>query len=102
MKEYIEKEAFKLALYNDASTGHYGEFMDGSDHAYTHNEVCRFIDRQPAAGVVERKRGEWDAKVMKDIGTYTVYWCSECNCVSYFKHNFCPNCGADMREVEHE
>lgn len=43
------------------------------------------------------RHGRWDAKIMKDIGTYTVYWCSECNCYSYFKYNYCPNCGAKMR-----
>lgn len=43
------------------------------------------------------RHGRWDAKIMKDIGTYTVYWCSECNCCSYFKYNYCPNCGAKMR-----
>ena len=42
------------------------------------------------------KHGRWDAREMKDIGTYTVYWCSECNNFSYFKHNYCPNCGAKM------
>lgn len=52
----------------------------------------------PTADVVEVKHGRWDAKIMHDIGTYTVYWCSVCNCCSYFKHNYCPNCGADMRE----
>lgn len=89
MKEYIEKsEAI--------------EALTGWDTDPTDEEIEFSIRKIPAADVVERKRGEWDARVMKDIGTYTVYWCSECNCFSYFKHNFCPNCGADMREGEHD
>ncbi|MBQ9168896.1 MAG: hypothetical protein IJX67_10900 [Oscillospiraceae bacterium] len=40
--------------------------------------------------------GEWRAKIMKDIGTHTVYWCSKCNCCSYFRYKYCPNCGAKM------
>lgn len=60
----------------------------------------------PSADVVERKRGEWVSR--------NPYWhtaiCSNCNKVTMFEdwdgevldYNFCPNCGADMREREGE
>lgn len=57
------------------------------------------IDSIPAADVVERKTGEWMPYKTK---TGKNWWaCSLCGFVSEHKahHNFCPNCGADMREV---
>ena len=54
------------------------------------------IDSIPAADVAPVVHGEWRAKIMKDIGTHTVYWCSKCNCCSYFRYKYCPNCGAKM------
>ena len=29
---------------------------------------------------------------------FDTYRCSKCGIESYTKHNFCPNCGTDMRE----
>ena len=45
-----------------------------------------------------RKRGEW---VSNHDGSWN---CSECGLrvLIYAKGNFCPNCGADMREREGE
>lgn len=72
------------------------------------------IDAQPTDDVVERKTGKW-IKMLSDVDG--IYWtCSECGetipRVPHFdpqfdlfprlesieKTNFCPNCGADMRE----
>lgn len=41
----------------------------------------------------ERKKGEWD-----DIGGVLRYGCQFCHHAQERKSNFCPNCGADMRE----
>lgn len=45
----------------------------------------------------EPRKGHW-----KDIPKYKdIAWqCSECEHFTTMKHNFCPNCGEDMREVE--
>ena len=45
-----------------------------------------------AQTVEARPQGEWEE------GTQG-YYCSKCDYYdqSYFEHNFCPNCGADMR-----
>lgn len=49
----------------------------------------------------ERKKGKWK-RIRKDFTHYD-YECSECYFTSHFnKHNFCPNCGADMRGDENE
>lgn len=52
--------------------------------------------RCPSADVVERKRGEW---IVKQNGFAE---CSVCEQYYFSDYNFCPNCGADMREREGE
>jgi hypothetical protein len=42
----------------------------------------------------DRQHGEWEYKPMKGA------FCSVCGWHSIWKFNFCPNCGADMREGE--
>lgn len=49
---------------------------------------------------VEPKHGRW----IRDAENFGKYYCSKCG-FSYIpidvpKNNYCPNCGADMREVE--
>lgn len=90
MAEYIEREAL-MATVNE------WEFSVEDFDCFVQD-----LEKIPAADVAPVVHGEWDAKIMKDIGTYTVYWCSKCNCVSYFKHNYCPNCGAKMDGGKHE
>ena len=67
------------------------------------NRVIRetLKDAQP-----ERKKGQWiDAVLPNDSGGLQVQVCDQCN--TFFPlaytgggHNFCPNCGADMRGGE--
>ena len=48
----------------------------------------------------ERPHGKWIKHTFNTclgLGEWS-YKCSECNKVYYGKHNFCPNCGADMRD----
>lgn len=67
------------------------------------NELLSWIDDVPSAPS-ERKRGEW--KEITDRTMDCCYRCSECGFIrdAYFLEvtNFCPNCGADMREGEKE
>ena len=44
--------------------------------------------------MTERPHGKW---IIQDI-VHCLQYCSECRTYSEFKWNFCPNCGADMRE----
>lgn len=57
----------------------------------------------------ERKTGKWiDGKRMKNDGTF--YWFRQCDQCGYERNdcdtekdsNFCPDCGADMREGQDE
>ena len=60
--------------------------------------IQKWIDEQPTADVVERKRGEWIDFSMSIKGIPTEA-CGECGEWSYgMGKNFCPNCGADMRK----
>lgn len=57
-----------------------------------------------APTVKKRKTGEWIRKIsVVDCATFVGDECSQCG---YFKSmgqaNFCPNCGADMRERREE
>ena len=42
------------------------------------------------------KQGNWN----KAHSDYWTYVCSECGRVEDTRHNYCPNCGADMRGEE--
>lgn len=61
------------------------------------------IDIEHAPTIEERKTGEWiDAVINHDSGELPIQVCNQCN--TFFPlaytgggHNFCPNCGADMR-----
>lgn len=52
----------------------------------------------------EREKGHWIKHVRHYYlpYKYTVadYTCSECGCWTGDKHNYCPDCGADMRGEE--
>ena len=52
---------------------------------------------------IEPRRGEWKTS---NLPKGEMKYCSECGFGQYIKdertYNFCPNCGADMREREGE
>ena len=57
---------------------------------------CMFmVERMPSVTPQEPRKGHW-----KDIPKYKdIAWqCSECKHLTPMKHNYYPNCGADMRE----
>ena len=59
--------------------------------------------KQMDAAQPERKRGKWEITNLGAVGVFDS--CSECKRVVKHKapfYNYCPNCGADMREDDHE
>ena len=53
-------------------------------------------------GKPERPQGEWIKRTEKN--GYYWYECNRCGCLPYYARSittikFCPNCGAEMREV---
>lgn len=100
------RDALGITGTNDSCKGckyneRYG-FACNTDSAPTFEYVCEMIDDAPA--IEERKKGKWE---LLDECSNAGYYCSQChkkvvkegwsNTVK--KINFCPNCGADMREV---
>lgn len=66
-------------------------------HLNLHNALEAF-NEIPAADVRPVVRGKWE-----DCTEYNgEYRCSVCKEFEGHKRNFCPNCGADMREVINE
>ena len=89
MTEYIKREDIHLALDRHYFTGELS--------------LRETIDSVPCVDVIKRKHGKWD----KD-SDMAFYWkCSECGAYLFWRHedfmvngnpNYCPNCGADMRD----
>lgn len=67
------------------------------------NPLIRHIQALPSVTPI-RPKGHWIDTNNLDVKYKAIYMCSNCrNCYTEMKPinmNFCPNCGADMREVE--
>lgn len=78
--------------------------IDAVKHAWAKGlEPSQYIEALPPAEP-QRMRGKWiDAEIHGDNSILPVQVCDQCN--TFFPlaytgggHNYCPNCGADMRE----
>ena len=88
MAEYIEREAA----------------LEAAKKSYLYFDLKPIINSIPAADVRPVVRGKWKVSLHK---TYYDVSCSVCGINSFFQvdekdsvsyANYCPNCGADMRE----
>lgn len=111
MAEYIEREdAINLFWPVDPEN-------DGSDGCtvvlkcghYNSNEIEAMLSDLPAANVAEVRHGRWIPEICESISKrnrlieYKVYSCSLCGRSNgRIKKKYCPNCGALMKEDEHE
>ena len=91
MKEYIERDALLKEI--ESAVG-MGGLVAGA--------LRRYAMRVPAADVAERKRGRWIWSEENEC-----WVCNNCEMSALNNYrgnsaesNFCPNCGADMREVD--
>lgn len=92
-KKYIEREAAIAAAFSATSLGN-SAFRD----VYDTVSRLRLI---PAADVRPVVRGEWGYrwKIHGDGRRPTeLFPCTVCGFENTSATNFCPNCGADMRE----
>ena len=89
MAEYIERQSVLAKKFN----------LESRLHEPIPIVLASEIERLPAADVRPVVRGRW--KRVDPRSTVVTFRCSECN---YYAHmnatNFCPNCGADMREAK--
>lgn len=99
MAKYIEREAAVTFLRDHSQWLMDGDFADG---VFTASEM---LERVPAADVAPVVHGEWVVSLYTTTSkrgrviSNAKFACSECGYGNGRKpSNFCPNCGADMRE----
>ncbi len=61
--------------------------------------LCEKAVRNQPSEQLERKRGKWINGTCNQCGSHAPYWAMA---TTYYRSNFCPNCGADMWEVDDE
>lgn len=92
----IEKADYLFKSINTETV----DFMQiGYNHAVA--DVIAIAKNIPTADIMEQKRGKWEEHgEPNEYGEYTLwyYTCSRCGAVGIPQHNYCPNCGAHMRE----
>lgn len=105
MTDYISKAKFEELMqkksrnyfdlyYADKIREHYNKAIGCSLAA---DEAHDF----PAEDVQPVKHGRWIWDSSPEFGNpYGSYVCSECDERQAYRENYCPNCGADMREEE--
>lgn len=99
MKEYIERMK-AVSVIKSYEFEHCPEYMQDWATKLKRAILDDLTDdmmETPAADVEERKRGRW-------VGSAQDFSCSACGVYQNLytgRTNFCPNCGADMREVDH-
>lgn len=96
-KEYIDKlEAERRIVYafnNYSGDGYNADYVNGYENGLI--DAQNFVRNVPAADVRPVVRGKWE------LFCGGLDWqCSNCNWSTRadIPRNFCPNCGADMRE----
>lgn len=101
MSEYIEREVALNLIDRYWQQAYNAHFLDA---AVRLGSVYREIEELPAADVRPVVRGKWTKELHPNV-RYNQYKCSICGEFSghdsegwIWKPNFCPNCGADMRE----
>ena len=102
MAEYIKREDaidlfWAIDPENDGNDGCMIVLKCGN---YDSNEIEAMLSALPAADVAEVRRGYWD----DSLDGITPY-CSVCGCTHRCLIRcpiYCPNCGALMKEDEHE
>lgn len=97
MDEYIDKSVL-IAMCKGIAAFNWNKKAAPVSWADAYEQFADEVEDFDAADVVERKRGRWTA--VKPNGIGATARCSICGdaIYGYNTMNFCPNCGADMRE----
>lgn len=91
MDDYISREAAIKEFFDDC--------MD-REWCKSNGESCSRINNintVPATNVRPVVKGKWIDGKCDQCGAHAPYWCMAS---TYHTTNFCPNCGAEMREVK--
>jgi len=96
MDEYIKRE---LAL--KVKIPHYS--ANGVEIVVSEVIPVGYIEKLPAADVRPVVHGHWIYEEPNGANKFKgAYWCDQCHQPEFYKRNYCPNCGADMREQPKE
>ena len=92
-RDFISRDDAKIAAWT---------ILEGMGVSAKHNErlveeVDAVVDDIPAADVRPVVRGKWQPWE-QDRPPLKWYSCDYCGFHALSKSNYCPNCGADMRE----
>lgn len=105
MAEYIEREA-ATTLFARAcgeckeACEEFDGFYPDCNQCLLHGVLKEFASI-PAADVREVVRGKWIYNEAYVLGNpYGSYRCTACSQAQAHKSNYCPTCGADMRECD--
>lgn len=98
MADYIDRETV-LKILEEHPAGTWRGYDVYSDDV---RAIMRKVDEQPAADVAPVRRGHW-IKCGYACGE-AEFKCSLCGEIEWRTNetDYCPNCGADMREVPND
>ena len=95
----IEPEPCEDAVSRQAILNYKCDCYDSEGHLL-YAVPTGYIVRMPSVRP-KRKKGKWKLlSIMHSTPPTYVYRCSECGMETFGTHDFCPNCGAEMREPE--
>ncbi len=98
MKEHISKDRAKQFV-----CGHCNEVCSEEPCEPSDCDWMAFIDKEPAADVVEVRHGRWESTgVLVGLMNFEYFYrCTACGRRGGdTKTNYCPNCGAKMDKEE--
>lgn len=96
MNEYISRESAKSKIER------LRDKCGNDEMAFALNWALKLLDKISAADVKQVVHGKWT--VISTFEDCFYAQCEKCNTTQVFYYgkqltNYCPNCGADMREV---
>ena len=97
-----------MPRYIDAEKIVYTWLIDNDGKEHDGVTLQSVIDKMPTADVRENVRGEWIVHELGGHHNKTILWGHDCSICGHWivvgkekikEYNFCPNCGADMRQT---
>jgi len=90
-----QQEPCEDAVSREAIMKHYNDGELSHVYYLSRNNLLDYIESLPSV-TPKRKTGKW---IHSDF-SHEFLHCSQCGRGRHFCSNFCPNCGADMRQKE--
>ena len=98
-KKYIDAESFRRKMFEETFLKDSDEQKWDSGCWIRYGLFERCLEKESPADVRKNERGKWILETNHGLGVNT-FRCNRCyHCVvAASPSNFCPDCGADMRE----